>query len=154
FAVRINPNPYWFTVSPQTISVPPGASASFNVTLDTRDLPFARYEGSLQLTADQGWATPVVVPVTLTLNEPPQVAFQVPANYSFYLAGADVPLVASATDPDGISKVEFFDGTTKLGETSAAPYSLLWAGATPGKHEVAAKATALNGTYRSSARLT
>ena len=36
-------------------------------------------------------------------------------------------MTATASDPDGsVSKVEFYDGGTKLGEDATSPYSLSW----------------------------
>src|SRR5690606_18119722 len=49
---------------------------------------------------------------------------------------------ATATDSDGsIVKIQFYRGTTLLGEDTTAPYSLDWAHAQPGKYEIIAKAT-------------
>lgn len=44
-----------------------------------------------------------------------------PSANSFTAAGT-LTLTATATDNVGIAKVEFFDGTTKLGEDTTSPY--------------------------------
>ena len=56
-----------------------------------------------------------------------------------FLAG-DITLSATAADPDGaISKVEFYQGSTKLGEDTTSPYNYTWtAGA--GSYTISAKA--------------
>ena len=51
-------------------------------------------------------------------------------------------LAATASDPDGtVSKVEFFNGATKLGEDTTAPYSFTWNSVTAGNYTLTARAT-------------
>jgi hypothetical protein len=51
-------------------------------------------------------------------------------------------LTAEATDADGtISKVGFFNGTTLLSTSTAAPYTFDWLNVPPGTYSVTAKAT-------------
>ena len=51
-------------------------------------------------------------------------------------------LSANASDPDGtISKVEFFQGATKLGETNTAPYQFTWNNVPAGLYSLTARAT-------------
>ena len=53
-----------------------------------------------------------------------------------------VVLTATAADADGmVAKVEFFDGTTKLGEDTTAPFSLTVSTLAAGTHPLTAKAT-------------
>ena len=69
--------------------------------------------------------------------------------------GAAVTLSASATDSDdGIAKVEFFDGTTLLGEDASAPYSFSWTPLTAGPHTLTARATDTRGAMTTSAAAT
>ena len=57
-------------------------------------------------------------------------------------APATIALAANASDPDGsVAKVEFFNGATKLGDYSAAPYTLAWTGVPAGGHALTARAT-------------
>jgi glucose/arabinose dehydrogenase len=75
-------------------------------------------------------------PVT---NQPPSVALSAAATGT---TGIAMPLSATASDGDGsIAKVEFFDGSTKLGEDSSGPYALSWTPATLGAHSLSARAT-------------
>jgi hypothetical protein len=71
-----------------------------------------------------------------------------PANDSAFTAPAAITISADATDDSTtITKVEFFNGTTKLGEDLAAPYTFNWTNVAAGKYLVQAKATnALNKT--------
>jgi hypothetical protein len=61
----------------------------------------------------------VVIP-----NQPPIVSL---ANPGSVTAGQTVVLSATASDPDGtISKVEFYQGSTKIGEDTSSPYGVNW----------------------------
>ncbi|MBC8125670.1 MAG: metallophosphoesterase, partial [Gloeobacteraceae cyanobacterium ES-bin-144] len=66
-----------------------------------------------------------------------------PITGSSVVIGTAIPISATATDSDGtISKVEFFAGTTKLGEDTTGPdYSYNWTGATAGTYSLTAVAT-------------
>ena len=76
-------------------------------------------------------------PVT---NNAPVVALSgTPANGT---TGVQITLAATATDSDDrVTKVEFFDGATKLGEDLSSPYTLAWTPATTGAHSITARAT-------------
>lgn len=80
--------------------------------------------------------------VSLTGNASPTVEITTPENNATYKQGSEISIVVAASDLDGtISLVEFFDGPTKLGEDSEAPYEFLWTDAGIGTHEITAKAT-------------
>ncbi|MBT9393380.1 family 16 glycosylhydrolase [Hymenobacter sp. NST-14] len=75
-------------------------------------------------------------------NEPPTVALTAPTATGTYVAPATITLTATAADTDGtVAKVEFFQGATKLGEATAAPFTYQWTGVTVGQYELTAKAT-------------
>ncbi|MDD2763154.1 MAG: Ig-like domain-containing protein [Opitutaceae bacterium] len=75
-------------------------------------------------------------------NQPPAVSLSAPADGAVFFAPASVTLVATASDSDGtIAKVEFFQGTTKLGEATAAPYAFSWTGVPEGSYTLTAVAT-------------
>ena len=63
-------------------------------------------------------------------------------------------IAASATDADGtVAKVEFFNGSTKLGEDTTAPYTYDWTGVAAGSYTLTARATDnLGATTTSAAR--
>lgn len=78
--------------------------------------------------------------VASSTNLLPSVALTAPANGAS-LTGS-ITLTATASDADGtVSKVEFFQGTTKLGEDLTSPYSFTWTGAAPGPYALTAVAT-------------
>ena len=77
-----------------------------------------------------------------TPNATPSVTLTGPASGASFTAPATVPLTATATDTDGtIALVEFFQGTTKIGEDTTAPYSFSWTNAPAGPYSLTAKAT-------------
>jgi len=58
-------------------------------------------------------------------NNPPYVTPGSPADSATFNAGGNVTLAASATDFDGsVAKVEFLQGTTKLGEDAGSALSV------------------------------
>ena len=85
------------------------------------------------------------------VNQPPSVALSAPSSG---VRGTAMTLNATASDSDGtVSKVEFFDGATRIGEDMSSPYSLSWTPATAGVHSLTARATDSDGaTTTSSAR--
>ncbi len=84
-------------------------------------------------------------------NQPPTCSITSPATGTSYTAPATVTINASASDPDGsITKVEFFQGSTKLGEDSSSPYSFTWSGVPGGSYTLTAKATDNSGAATTS----
>lgn len=83
--------------------------------------------------------------VTVTLNAKPTVALTSPLPNTLYPEPASIHLAATATDDNGISKVEFYRGTTKLGEDSAAPYEFDWLNPSAGFHDFKAVAIDVDG---------
>lgn len=74
-------------------------------------------------------------------NPPPSVSLTAPANGTSYTAPATVTLQANASDNGSVTKVEFFQGSTKLGEDTASPYSYTWSNAGAGTYILTARAT-------------
>ncbi|NJM15542.1 MAG: carbohydrate-binding protein [Bacteroidales bacterium] len=75
-------------------------------------------------------------------NELPVVALTSPANGAAFIQGENIAIQATASDADGtISLVEFYQGTTKVGEDNTSPYSYSWSGASIGAYTLYAKAT-------------
>lgn len=86
--------------------------------------------------------TPVRTFTTAGGVSAPTIAITSPANGSEVTFPASIILTADASDQDGsISKVEFFNGTEKIGETTHAPYQLTWSNAPIGSYTILAKAT-------------
>ncbi len=74
-------------------------------------------------------------------NQPPTVNLTAPANNATFTAPASLTLTANAADSDGsVSKVEFYQGNTKLGEDATAPYEYAWTNVAAGSYTLTAKA--------------
>ncbi len=80
--------------------------------------------------------------ITYTVaNVPPTVSLTAPASGAVSLPPATIALAATASDSDGgITKVEFYRGTTLVGTATAAPYTASDANLTPGVYSYSAKA--------------
>jgi Domain of unknown function (DUF1929)/Bacterial Ig domain len=77
-------------------------------------------------------------------NQPPTVSLTSPANEAIFTSPAKITLTASAADPDqggSVTRVEFFNGTTKLGEDTSGPYSMRWNVGAAGNYTLTARAT-------------
>jgi len=88
-------------------------------------------------------------------NIAPIVSLTSPASNASFTTDSSVTIDANATDNDGtIAKVEFFLGTTKLGEDLTSPYSFVWTPSTAGSYVISAKATDNTGAITVSAEVT
>jgi hypothetical protein len=86
-------------------------------------------------------STAVNITVTNLDNVAPTVSLTAPANGSTILTNS-VALAANAADTDGVvSKVEFFNGATKLGEDLTSPFTFNWTGVASGNYTLTAVAT-------------
>ncbi|MHA6249945.1 Ig-like domain-containing protein, partial [Pontibacter sp. CAU 1760] len=91
---------------------------------------------------------------TAPANLQPKISFTSPSDNATFVLGANIPLVANATDADGsIAKVEFYLGTAKIGEALRAPYTFTWSKATAGTHRLTAKAFDNQGASAQSAAI-
>ncbi|MGE5598653.1 MAG: glycoside hydrolase family 48 protein, partial [Bacteroidota bacterium] len=104
--------------------------------------------GSYTLTAkayDDRGASAVSAPVSITVNppqtDPPTCSITSPADGATYSAPAEIVIAAAASDSDGtVSKVEFFNGATKLGEDASPPYQYEWRDVPAGSYTLTARA--------------
>lgn len=79
--------------------------------------------------------------VAVVVNTPPVVNITSPANNAVIDTSASFNLQATATDADGnLSKVEFYQGANKLGESTASPYSWPLSNLASGNYAFTAKA--------------
>lgn len=75
-------------------------------------------------------------------NQLPAVSISAPLNGAAFTAPAAVTISANASDADGsVAKVEFFNGTTKLGEDTSSPYAYTWSGVAVGTYTITATVT-------------
>jgi hypothetical protein len=90
----------------------------------------------------------------VTGDLPPYAAITNLVNQSVFLSPTNLTIRATASDADGtVSKVGFFDGTTKLGEDASSPYEFVLSNAPAGSHSFTARATDDQGATYTSARI-
>ncbi|HRS20089.1 MAG TPA: Ig-like domain-containing protein, partial [Bacteroidales bacterium] len=88
-------------------------------------------------------------------NQAPTCSISSPASSTSYSAPATITIQAIATDSDGtIAKVEFYQGSTKLGEDTSSPYSYTWSNVAAGSYSITAKATDNLGAVTTSSAVT
>ncbi len=121
----------------RTVALTPisGQHGSATVTLTVSD-------GSL--TASTSFALTVTAPGILAT---PSVTITAPAAGAQIAAGSIVPITVSLSgDPSKIARVEFYDGSVKIGESTTAPYTLVWTVNTAGAHSLTAIAIYRDGS--------
>jgi hypothetical protein len=107
-------------------------------------------QGNIWVYKPHGWVNPAG-----GSNLPPSVSVTAPIDGASATVGASIAVSATATDVDGsVAKVEFFADSYKIGESLAAPYGMLWSGATVGAHTLTAVATDDAGATKTSALVT
>jgi autotransporter-associated beta strand protein len=76
----------------------------------------------------------------LTQSPVPQITLTEPASESVYAAPATINLSADVTaNGRTINKVQFYDGTTLIGEDTTAPYNYTWSGVPAGTPLISAR---------------
>jgi len=88
-------------------------------------------------------------------NQAPTVVLTAPSNGAQFIAPATVAFTATASDSDGlIAKVEFFNGSTKIGESVTSPYQFTWNDVAAGNYTLTARATDNTGAATESSAIT
>jgi hypothetical protein len=83
-----------------------------------------------------------LLPAALQVGAAPTVSITSPTNGTIFNVGDTISIAANAADTDGtITKVEFYQGATKLGEDTTSPYAFDWSGFTAGNYSLTARAT-------------
>jgi hypothetical protein len=73
-------------------------------------------------------------------NVEPTVSITSPVSGAVFSAPTNITITAVAAESDGsITKVEFFQGGTKLGESRVAPYGVTWSNVVAGDYTLIAK---------------
>lgn len=74
-------------------------------------------------------------------NQLPDPTITAPAGGMSYISGQNVEITATATDADGsVAKVEFYQGTTLIGQATTSPYAMTWTNPPVGAYDITAKA--------------
>jgi len=101
------------------------------------------YTLTARATDDLGATTTSVASrITVSANTPPTANITSPTDGAVFAWKPTITVTATASDPDGnVTKVEFRDGTTVLGQDTSAPYSFTWRNVPSGSHLLTARAT-------------
>ncbi len=84
-------------------------------------------------------------------NLAPAINITSPADGSIFTAPTSITLSANASDLDsGITKVEFFQGSVKIGESAVPPYATTWSATNLGTFSLQAIATDVGGAISAS----
>src|SRR5206468_5841155 len=97
-------------------------------------------------------ATIFIADAPSSTNQPPLVEIANPTNGAVFTAPANIFIIASLEDPDGLAAhatVEFFANNDSLGmgqlfdpgPPHSAPFRFIWTNAPPGEFTLTAKAT-------------
>jgi hypothetical protein len=138
-------------------SVKIGEKTSAPWSFTWSNVPEGTYNISAVATDNMNAKTPSSA-VKITVNQAPRVTNQAPSVSivkpvagAVFTAPATIAISADATDNDGlISKVEFFQGTTKLGERTSSPWTFNWNNVPSGSYSLTATATDNSGSKTTS----
>jgi hypothetical protein len=130
-----------------------GADASDPYSVAVNNLSAGSYTFSAVATDNLG--AKATNSVSVVVNALPTASITSPTNGQSFIAPANITIAADASDGDGtISKVEFFNGATKLGEDPTNPYTFVWSNVSAGSYTLTVKATDNRGTTVTSAEVT
>ncbi len=89
--------------------------------------------------------------INLFVNKAPTISITSPANNSVVNVGSNLTLAVDVKDLDGlVSKVEYFNGTTLIGQSTTTPFTLVISSIIAGNYTFSAKVTDNNGGTASS----
>jgi hypothetical protein len=115
--------------------------------------------GSYTLTARAtddlgGTTTSAAATITVGVNAAPSVSITSPTDGAVFPWKPTITVTATAADSDGtVTRVEFSDGTTLLGQDTSAPYSFTWRNVPQGNHVLTARATDNTGAVTTSSKV-
>jgi hypothetical protein len=103
---------------------------------------YAGYTADVACLVSSGWNDSTSsLRIRSVTNTLPAISITSPASGSTFSAPASITINATASDADGtVSKVEFFNGSTKLGEDATSPYTYTWANVDGGSYTIRAVA--------------
>ena len=153
-----------YTAIGTSTTIPAGV-ASRTITITPVDDTNVESSETVIVTLANSSSYTVGTPPSATVNiadndtQPPTVSLSAPANNATYANDSTINFAATASDSDGtVSKVEFFQGETKLGEdtTGVDGYTFSWTNVFAGSYPLRAKATDNQGatTYSSVVNVT
>lgn len=157
-AVHIDTISEFFGLWGLTGSVPAHSVASLDGYFDSLSLPPGLYTADVSIAHTGMGPSPIGLLANLTVaDQAGSITLTAPAPSSTVMQGETLGIEALATDPDGLEKVEFYDGATKIGEVLSYPgydaHSFYWYVNTNGVKSISAKAIDLYGGVTVSAAI-
>jgi hypothetical protein len=120
-----------------------GTSTAAPYAFAWKAVPAGSYTVKAKATDSRGSiAFSAVSSIAVKANVVPKVTLTSPAAGSTFNAPATISLAATATDGDGtVTKVDFYNGTTRIGTAATPPYLFTWSNVAGGTWSLTAKAT-------------
>lgn len=139
---KASANVQWLNLSDTTGVISDQSNSSIiDLVADASGLKAGRYTSVISI-AEGKDVKKFTVLFTVEPAVVPLIALSSPMVGSRFTSSAGITITADASDKnEAISKVEFFEGATKLGEDLTAPYSFNWSSATAGNYILSAKVT-------------
>jgi hypothetical protein len=108
---------------------------------------------SFRVSDGEADSAPASVSLTIiAANQPPTIAIITPEPDARFIAPASVALTVQASATDGeITRVSYFNGTQKIGDSHSPPYGLTWTEVPAGTYTLSAVAVANSGASATSA---
>jgi hypothetical protein len=132
-----------------SVDVPPGGTSASLAWTGLE--PGSHYEWHATVQDEINLTTSATRRFASNSTAVPTVEITSPAPRTRVPIPAIVRLVASARSESHITRVEFFQGNTRLGEDTTAPFEFAWAGPATGDYELSAVATDETGASSRSA---
>ncbi len=122
-----------------TVTVPAGGTvASLNWTGLDRG---KQYEWYAAVTDGVNVVSSAASTFSTSPGQAPTVSLTTPVAGAEFLSPATIALAATASDTDGtVSRVEFYNGGTKIGQDDTEPYEFTWTGVAAGSYTLSAQA--------------
>ncbi|MCM5662799.1 Ig-like domain-containing protein [Galbibacter mesophilus] len=124
-----DPNAFFVSVAPNAGVVPPGSSQTVQVKFDARAIDPGNYEASLTVNSNDSVNSPVDIPVSLTVLQPPTIGVNPDSLSASVNVQTDMPPVKTETFSISNSGESDLDFTTSLGplqfDSPSAPTDLL-----------------------------
>jgi hypothetical protein len=133
-----------------------GADTTSPFSAVDANLPLGTYSLTVRATDNRGGISPMspAVSVEVVNNVPPTVLITSPSNNASFTPPATINIAANASDDSGVTKVEFFNGSTLLSTDNSAPYSYAWTNIATGSYILTARATDNQSATTTSAPIT
>ncbi len=106
------------------------------------NIPLGTYTLSARAIDNEGVSTlSSAITINVISNQLPSVSIVAPTNGATFANFSTISITATASDADGaLTRLEVFDGTNKLGQSSTSPLNLTWSNVTAGVHILTARA--------------